>query len=327
MIGTGETRLFNERMLSVDNIDDFRNEIYSRLNSQRENWRNVLQNILDNNNYTQEKLANLCGVSKATVTKWMKGSLPQSRDMYIKIGFAAHYNLKEMNTFLRKYGKCPALYPKNPDDSIMIFVLNSDDIEHSYEMYENIKDSLGLPQEVPKGKTVLKNTQLVMDDLLQVSGTEELRKFMQENRDIFKASFRDFYDYVQKYVRKNNSSYIENDKIDNINVLADTLGWSSSLRKCVYRIYRHEWYPLREKVISLGIHLNMTCEEINEMLELAKMEPLYVMNPSESVIIYAVTEAELDDSIYEGTDDLFTHVVDIMREMGIEDDEYELNIL
>lgn len=48
----------------------------------------------------------------------------------------------------------------------------------------------------------------------------------------------------------------------------------------------------------------MNMDEINEMLLLAKMEPLYIMKPIECIYIYALSEAELDDVIYEGTDDL-----------------------
>lgn len=325
MIGTGKTVILNESIMSCDNIDDFREDIFSKISSQKELWVNKLAEIMQENNYSQADIARLCGVSRATVLKWVRGSLPQSREMFIKIGFAAHYDLKEMNRFLQRYGRYPALYPKTPEDSVYIFVLNSDTLEHTFENCEAIRSSIDTFLQVRKDSDGADyKTELVMNELNMLSKVEELREFVATNAGIFASSFKQFYDYVIDFVRKNNESYVDNNNPDNINMLAETLEWSSSLRKCVYSIYKNEWFPLRNKVISLGIHLNMNLDEINEMLHLAKMEPLYVINPLECILIYAVMDAELSDEIFDGTDDLYNHVIEVMEALGIDDGEFEL---
>jgi len=349
MFTSGKTVLLNDIMSHCDNLEDFKNDIYTKIDNQKDRWSRKVAEILEINHYSQADLARLCDVSRATVLKWCRGSLPQSREAFIKIGFAAHLDLKEMNRFLQRYGRYPELYPKTPEDSIYIFVLNSTEIEHTYEackaVFEKVEMYLSPSnREVqlnPSNREVQLNpsnhgtdlhpsdskeagdyeTVKVMEYLLSLSEVKELKEFLESSSDMFTSSFEKFYDYVKTFVRKNNESYMDGDNPDNINLLADTLGWSSSLRKCVYSIYKNEWFPLRSKVISLGIHLNMNTDEINTMLRLAKMEPLYIVNPIECIIIYAVLEAELDEEIYDGTDDLYNHVLDVFDEMGIEDDE------
>lgn len=327
MFSSGRTMMLNEVLSHTDNLEDLRDEIYSKLEDQKTKWAKEVNNIIEENGYSKTEFAKKCEVSKATITKWCNGSLPQSREAFIRIGFAAHYDLKSMNRFLQRYGRYNELYPKSPEDSIYIFVLNSDEIDHTYNACLTVQKEINeyVSPQNESAKVENYNSELILDYLLSIKGKEELAEFIKNNESMFNTSFNNFYDYVIEFVRKNNESYMDNNNADNVYILAETLGWSSSLRKCVYSIYKREWFPLRNKVISLGIHLNMNIDEINKLLKLAKMEPLYIINPLECVIMYALLEAELDEDIYDGTDDLYNHVVGVMSEMGIADDEYELS--
>ena len=330
MIRKGEkssnTMMLSNLMLHCDNLEDFKNDIYKNLEGQKERWSKKICEILESNNYSQAKLAQMCGVSKASVLKWVRGSVPQNREMFIRIGFAAGYDLKEMNKFLQRYGRYPELYPKCMEDSVYIFVLNSEVIEHTYESCKIIFDRISKCFESEeKISSERIETVLVMEKLLSLREVNELKIFLEDNSAAFKSSFDKLYEYVKAFVRNNNSVYVDADNPDSVNLLADTLNWSSSLRKCVYAIYKGTWFPLRSKVISLGVHLNMNLDEINEMLRLSKMEPLYIMNPVECIYIYALSDAELNDVIYEGTDELFQYVSEVFRDMGYdEEDAYGL---
>lgn len=335
-----KTVFYNDKIISCDNLEDLRSEILSGLESQRQMWIKKIREILETNNYSQANLASLCGVSRATVLKWVRGSIPQSREMFIRIGFAAKYDYDEMNKFLQRYGRYPGLYPKTPEDSIYIFVLKSDTMEHSFStcaaIIEEVEEELKTinnkrKEEIEKIEKEMKdenfNTEIIMNRLLSIKEKEELELFIKENRDVYATSFDKFYCFVKDFVRKNNESFLYNNNPDSINMLADTLGWSSSLKHCLYQVYRGEWFPTRNKVISLGIRLNMTLQNINDMLKLAKMEPLYVLNPFECVIIYSLLEAELNDIIYEGTDGLYQHVIEVMQELGFDDSEYDIDCI
>ena len=79
--------------------------------------------------------------------------------------------------------------------------------------------------------------------------------------------------------------------------MAQIQGWSSSLRQCVSAINQNKWYPTRNKVISLGLHLSMDHEQIDELLELAHMEPLCAKNARE--ILSKLKLPEIDSFLAE----------------------------
>lgn len=112
--------------------------ILESITNQKQNWIRTINNIMRENGFTAKTMAELCGVSRQSVQKWMKGAIPKSRDTYIKIGFAAKYDLEDMNYFLQRSGCCNKLHPKCLEDSVYIFVLTSDCIEYSYKSCETI---------------------------------------------------------------------------------------------------------------------------------------------------------------------------------------------
>ena len=65
-----------------------------RLANQRESWAGIVNKIMDENSLSARKMGELCGVSRQSVQKWLKGSVPKKRETYIKIGFAAGYDLE-----------------------------------------------------------------------------------------------------------------------------------------------------------------------------------------------------------------------------------------
>lgn len=95
-----------------ENLEEYRN-ILESLADQKQNWTYIINDIMKERGLSASKMAELCGVSRQSVQKWLKGSVPKSRETYIKIGFAAHYNLKQMNYFLQRYGCVNKLYPKS----------------------------------------------------------------------------------------------------------------------------------------------------------------------------------------------------------------------
>ena len=56
--------------------------------------------IITENGYTKSKFAELCGVSRVSVDKWCKGSIPKNRETFLRIGMAARYDVEKMNQLL-----------------------------------------------------------------------------------------------------------------------------------------------------------------------------------------------------------------------------------
>lgn len=293
------TEKLGEILDGIDDVDDLKQQYLSEIEQRSAAWKKKIKEIMDQNGYTQESMARKCRVTKPAVAKWLKGSIPSGRDTFIRIGFAAHYDLETMNKFLIRYGKCPALYAKSLEDSIYIFVLNSMQLPHTYQECEEVEERVkaALVWQEDRGIETEKETGWLEDAMKQLTTENELRNFIQENISEYKRKFSKFYDQVIAYIAVNNLFYTETDAAGNIalNVdgIANAQGWSASLRRCVYEIQHRTWFPRRMKVISLGIHLNMTLDEINELLQMAHMETLCPRDPVESAIIFSVVDADL----------------------------------
>ncbi len=314
------TELLQEHIMYCDNLEDFTKNILSQLQEQREIWKDKITSIMHENEYNLSSLAKACGVSHVAVRKWCDGALPQSRELFIRIGFAAHYDLNEMNHFLMRYGCYPALYSKSLEDTVYIFVLSSDKVPHTYQMCERILGQLhGLIEgedDDSYGSTVQ-----MLADLINIETENELYDFVQKHSAAYKNAFQGFYDYIKDFVEENSVDAVTGEKYS-LHAFAELQGWSSSLRKCVSAIYKGNYFPMRKKVISLGLFLNMDLNQINVALRLGNMEELYAKNPLEGALIYALEDAKLNDMIFcDGSLELINYVCDVLRKLQIPEAE------
>lgn len=332
------TTILHEQILNCDNLEDFSREILDSLQSQRVLWQKKITTIIEENGYNVSAFAALCGVSRMAVKKWCDGALPQSRDAFIRIGFAAHYDLEEMNLFLKRFGRFPALYPKSLEDSVYIFVLHSETIPHTYAMCEKILNQVHILMNEEAGAALelglteeesfdAENTVSILSELLSVETEQELLQFARKNSKAYKSAYEKFYEYIKGFIEENSKDAVTGESYS-LHAFANLQGWSSSLRKCVSAIYKGNYFPLRRKVIALGLFLNMDLDQINTSLRLANMEELYAKNPLESAIIYALEDARLNDMIFcDGSVELVEYVCKVLRELKIpEAEEFVLGL-
>lgn len=315
-----------------EDIEDLKGRILPLLTNQRNAWACKMEEILQMKGYSCRRMAQLCKVSEPAVRKWRRGSLPQSRDMYIRIGFAAGYNLSEMNAFLKRYGKCPQLYVKSLEDSVCIFVLRSATLEHTYDTYQRLLDMVR--QEIqgtensgwmPENQDY--STQYLSERFLKVDNMEEIVAYAKKNAPAFRQAYHQLYRTVNSILAVNlgNEYLTEQDgRRASFHAMAEESQWSSSLRHCISEIRQKKWFPLRHKVISLGLHLNMDAHSINDMLVCAQMEPLYAKNPIEAAILWAINEAKLnsenDEIVQNGSSELCEFVRDVLEQLDLEEE-------
>ena len=313
---------------SCGDIGELKARLLPLLQSQRELWVEKIQQIISENNYSCSQLSELCKVSEPAVRKWRKGTLPQNRDMYIRIGFAAGYGLDEMNAFLTRYGRCPQLYVKSLEDTVCMFVLQSKSLPHTYETYLNLLDLI--KQEIQRPAVAQGQayaTTYLSKFFAHVRSKEQLIEFVKIHAPSYKQAYSRLYSYIIAFLHLNLKNEIVNDgdgRKASFFSMANESGWSSSLRHCVSEIRNKRWFPLRHKVISLGLHLNMDNEEIDEMLQRAQMEPLYVKNPIEASIVWAIEEAKLssleDEIIPDGSSGLCVFVKYVLKQLGLDEE-------
>lgn len=320
-----ETGIIESSLNNCDDIDELKQTILPLLKDQRSMWTEKIEQILSDKGYSCKKLAQLCRVSEPAVRKWRKGSLPQSRDMYIRIGFAAGYNKDEMNSFLKRYGKCPQLYVKSLEDSVCMFVLESDTLDSTYETYERV---LGLVKQelhgVDCGHQSAYTTGNLSEYFASLKNLDEMINFAKTFAPSFKQAYAKLYSFIIAYLAINlGNEYVADGDGGkaSFHSMATEAQWSSSLRHCISEIRNKRWFPLRHKIISLGLHLNMDADAINRTLQLAQMEPLYVKNPIEASIMWAIEEAKLcseDDAIIpDGSSDLCDFVKSILVQLDL----------
>jgi len=325
------TGIIEDELDKCENIEDFKLLVIPKLVEQRERWRVKIAEIIRDSGMSVREFAHICRVSEPAVRKWLKGSLPQSRDAYIRIAFAAGYSLEETNHFLRRYGCCPELYPRSLEDSACIFVLKSKKLKHSYDSYTELLELMHQEIEVniPEKRVEYSTTEL-LGHLDAADQCEEMLCFVRENAHIYLRPYAKLYNFILAFLEINLADAF-GDLTTSFHAMASESGWSSSLRHCITEIRRGRWFPLRHKLISLGLHLNMDADDINRMLSLAKMDALYSQNPVEAAVKFAINEAKLssegDKIAADGSNGLCLFVKDVLNQLELSESEYLIDDL
>lgn len=328
-MNTCPTADVDDLLAGCDSLEELKEEILPLLVDQRRLWQARLAQILTETGYSCRQLAQLCRVSETAVRKWCRGSLPQSRDMYIRIGFAAGYDLERMNAFLTRYGRCPQLYARSLEDSVCIFVLNSRTLPHTYESFLQVLGAVKaqLTAEAANPGAVY-STQQLCGGILDLASPLELAAFVRENADAYRQKYARLYAYVIAFLRENLTIRQSGagDRRISFHEMAEEGRWSSSLRHCVSQIRNRQWFPRRDKIISLGLHLNMETSAINYMLSCAQMPPLCTANPVEAAVVWAINEAVLRSENAcidpDGSPDLCRFVRNVLTQLELSESEY-----
>ena len=297
-----ETVSIKEEISRCEDLEDLKQMVFPKIHTQQEEWSRKINEIIKENGFTKSKFADLCGVSRVSVDKWCKGAIPKNRETFLKIGMAANYSLEEMNRLLQRYGQYPALYSKSLEDCVCIYAINHGYGEETIEKYQfilnKIKESIIRDDSTEAVANV--TTEKFDAELSKVQGEDELERFITDNIAMFSNAYHKFYAYVKMNIAAN---YMEPAYAGSVFEMAEVQGWSSSLRQCVSAIRQSKWYPTRNKIISLGLHLSMDHEQIDEMLGLAHMEPLCAKNIFESVIMFILDDASLNDMLNINSED------------------------
>ena len=289
-----DTVYIRDEISRCESIPELKEKILPLLKSQQEQWKGKIAEIISETGCTKDQFSAKCGVTRQTVYKWCKGAIPRSRELFIRIGLAAGYDLERMNQLLMRYGRYPALYSKSLTDCVCIYVLEHFKGEDLPEKYSEILNKISkyIIETAPGTEDVA--TKHFDEKLSEVGSEDELDVFIKENIAVFSMAYNSLYSSILATISANYT--------DNEYELAESQGWSSSLRQCVSRINKNKWNPTRNKIISLGLHLSMDHDQIDELLEKAHMEPLYARNIFESIIMFILDDAELNNMLDEDTE-------------------------
>ena len=291
-IHDGRTTGIYEEVSRCEDIDDVR-RLLSDNDRLMTDWQAFICNLLESTGSSYRSFAARCDMSGNTIAAWCKkGQLPRSREQFLRVAFAAGMTVDETNSFLRRYGKYPRLYPKNIEDSIWIFALRHGmSWAEAAELRKHFEGCLSSAQELRRGSVFL-DTQVVESKLLSAETVSELEQFISENADAFDDTYHRLLDFIDAHVA---AATLEDGKPRTLNAfLTERLrdkAIASTFSGMVSRLRRHGAVPSRTKLIALGILLEMPPEQLNTMLEMAGMEGLCARDRLESLIIFATESA------------------------------------
>ncbi len=286
------THYLKEEVSKCEDINELVDTILPRLKTLKEQWSIKIKEIIKETGLSSEDFGELVNVSRATVYKWRKGAIPRERETFFKIGMAANYEKEQIDKLLQRYGQFSDIYAKNLKDCICNFVIKHWSGKEAIEKYNYIlsrieSDLFNIDVDYEDMETLE-----FEEKLSTIKDESELEQFIFENTGIFRSVYHKFYAQVKIYLKANLDNYNKN-----ITSIADGQGWSSSLKQAVSGINQGKWVPTRNKIIALGIYLNMSLSQVDNLLELAHMEPLCPKNILESVIIFALEDAELNNKL------------------------------
>ncbi|MBP3276613.1 helix-turn-helix transcriptional regulator [Kandleria sp.] len=286
-----KTVVIKDKISKCEDIEELKEQVFPMIKTLQEQWAKKINEIIEESGLTKSKFAQLSGVSRMSVNKWCKGAIPKNRETFLRIGMVAGYDREKLNQLLQRYGRYPELYVKSLEDCVCIFVLEQKYGEKTLEKYNYILDKI--KDNIFHDDNSLDVCTVIFDEKLSdIKDEDELEKFIIENSEIFLTAYHKFYSYVMMYIKANHLNLGAS-----VNEFADGQMWSSSLRQCVSAIRQKKWYPTRNKIISLGLHLSMDLEQIDEMLQLAHMEPLCAKNIFESIVMFIVENASLNNML------------------------------
>jgi len=301
-IKSGQTESFRDEVSRAYDIDDMR-EILHKYSNSYSSWKKIFDDILALYGYNVSKLAGDCGFSRNTVKKWRdNGDMPRSRKEFIKLGFGTGMPLEDINNLLQRYGKYPKLYAKSVEDAIYIYALTHDKTFFEAEaLSDRVVEYYSLLSEIqaPVNMGDLEATTRVQERIIELNKEDDLLGFIDEYKGVFDGVYGKLTAYIDSYVDNLTRNYAGSNENLTLNSLLGgkisnplVVGYFNDM---VSALRTRKIIPNRLRLVALGIHLEMSVDEIDKLLELANMERLCPKDRVECAVIFAVENLLLND--------------------------------
>lgn len=267
-------------------------------------------------------LAERAGVSHTIVDKWRKGKArPNGKERMKELGMALGMDATELDAFLYRNGY-PRLYAKNPlDSAAKLLLLNSAGRTDVVDMYRELVDRLGLTDyALPREAAPLK-TSVLSEGLIKAAEQGQISGWFRVHEMNFTGDAKTHLPdmriirYILLYVGEST-----------INDMAVTGELPITLKNLLYPLAGGKAVHvrgLRDKLIAFGLYANMTEDEIDVMLEYAKLRP--VSDPAsrtDLVVLFALREAHERYPLYESE-----NLERIVRQLTDSPEPYEQTLL
>ena len=260
-------------------------------------------------------------VSHTIVDKWLSGKAkPNGKERMKELGMALGMCAAELDVFLYKNGY-PKLYAKNPlDSAAKILLFNAAGKPSMVQLYRELVHRLGLAHMVVPDDRVLCDTTAIQE-LKEAAAQGEISGWFREHEKNFTGDAKKqlpdmrIIRYIMLYVGE--STIYEM-------VVAGEL--PASLKNLLYSLVGGKTVHvrgLREKLIAFGLYANMTEEEIDILLEYARLRSISEpVSRTDLSILFALRTAHERYPYYE-----FENLSRIVRQMENSSEPYDRVLL
>ena len=261
-------------------------------------------------------------VSHTIVDKWRRGKAkPNGKERMKELGMALGMNVPELDMFLYRNGY-PRLYAKNPlDSAAKLLLFNSAGRADVVDMYRELLSRLELMNFAPPKDVLPLKTSVLSVGLMEAAKQGQFSGWFRAHEQNFTGDAKTLLPdmrivrYLLLYVGE-----------ATINELAVTGELPVTLKNLLYPLVGGKAVHvrgLREKLIAFGLYANMTEDEIDVLLDYAKLRPISSpASRADIAVLSALREAHERYPLYE-TENLAR----IVRLLSASNEPYEQTLL
>ena len=269
-------------------------------------------------------LGKLCGVSHTIVGKWINGSArPHGKERMKELGLALGMNETALNEFL--YANCyPRLHTKSPlDDACLLLLRACGSGAEVVQKYHDLVEHYRLRALAPGSRRSEIKSAILSGKFRQVSSPEQFAAWLSENEKHFEAFYKT--QLANNRLARFLLLYIGDATINQMYSAAEL---PLPIRNLLYPLVSDREVAmkgLRSKLIVFGLYRNMTEDEIDIMLDYARLRPLSIPNTVlESALLTALRCAHGRYPYYEF--ESLSNVIGPLRSLAAIDDDFKLQL-
>ena len=153
-----------------------------------------------------------------------------------------------------------------------------------------------------------------------IEDEEAFYKYISSNLSDFRSANEKLYRHIEDYMERNAFTF---------KIVATYEGLKPAFNTKYSHLKNLCECPSRNDLIALGIALRMTIEELNNMLDIAHMEPLYPKDRIEAAIIFVIFDIKRsfpdifnDDSTEEGLGLSDSHIMEYLNYRQARNNDY-----
>lgn len=250
-----------------------------------EDWSTYISGLLLSRHVSAKNIAEGCNISESTAKRIMK-TIPSRRENVIKLACILRLDIEQTDILLTRRASFQRLYPKNADDAIWMYILKNGGSAFPDSDFAEMKAMfLKLCEQTASGKPAGSMTEvatgLASSLFAECGDLEQFLFTMYTLIPSFEKGYAKLMEYIERlFVMKGASANTLFN--DNTNFLKLHYAQTEALRRHVC--------PTRTYLLTLGLHLGLTADGINELLETAGMGPICGKDRLEAAIFYLLEE-------------------------------------